>query len=137
MELIASGEITAAYVSAAIAALAIVGSLITTWLTLRHQRVLAQDERLWTRRADTYVLFLQHQRDDPDFSELLPAELASQLIAYGSEEVNAALAVVRQSRGLGKESFGAAMDALVGQMRFELQRKPDKDRLHVTTRWQD
>jgi hypothetical protein len=55
----ASAELSAAYVTGSVAALAIVASLITTWLTLRYQRALAvaQDERLSTRRADAYMAY--------------------------------------------------------------------------------
>ena len=35
--------------------------LSTLFLQGRQQRVAAQDERLWTRRAETYVALLQYQ----------------------------------------------------------------------------
>lgn len=37
------------------------GSLIVMLVQGRQQRALAQDERLWTRRAETYLAVLQHQ----------------------------------------------------------------------------
>jgi len=33
----------------------------TLWLQARHQRDMAQDERLWSRRAETYLALLQYQ----------------------------------------------------------------------------
>jgi len=41
--------------------LALVGSLSAMLIQGRQQRALAQDERLWTRRAETYVAVLQYQ----------------------------------------------------------------------------
>lgn len=41
--------------------LALAGSLIDLLFQGRQQRALAQDERLWTRRAETYVAVLQYQ----------------------------------------------------------------------------
>jgi hypothetical protein len=70
----ASAELSAAYVTGSVAALAIIGSLVTTWLTLRHQRALARDERLATQRADAYIRLIEYQHIDPGFRNLLPAE---------------------------------------------------------------
>jgi hypothetical protein len=137
MLVLASAELAAAYVSAAVAALAIVGSLATTALTLRHQRLQAEEERLSTRRADAYIRLLEHQHEDPAFEHLLPPQVASRLLAYGSEEVNRALGLVRRTRNSSGEAFGEAIDALVLQIRTELQGKADQDRLDAATRWQD
>jgi hypothetical protein len=41
--------------------LALTGSLLVLLVQGRQQRALAQDERLWTRRAETYVAVLQYQ----------------------------------------------------------------------------
>jgi hypothetical protein len=41
--------------------LALTGSLVALLVQGRQQRALAQDERLWTRRAETYVAVLQYQ----------------------------------------------------------------------------
>lgn len=77
-------SLAAAYISAAVAALATVGSLLTTGLTLRHQRLQAEEERLSNRRADAYIRLLEHQHEDPAFEQLLPPQVASRLLAYGS-----------------------------------------------------
>jgi hypothetical protein len=133
----ASAELSAAYVTGSVAALAIVGSLITTWLTLRHQRALAQDERLATQRADAYMRLIEYQRIDPGFRKLLPAEVASHLLAYGSEEVNRALQQVRKATGQSAQASNKAIDEMIAQIRFELQGKKDQERLNTSTRWQN
>ena len=132
-----SAELSATYVTASVAALAIAGSLITTWLTLRHQRALAQDERLATQRADAYIRLIEYQRIDPGFKNLLPAEVASRLLAYGSEEVNRALQRVREATGQSAGTFNEAIDGMIARVRFELQGKKDQERLNTSTRWQD
>jgi hypothetical protein len=131
-------ELTAAYVSGSVAALAIAGSLITTWLTLRHQRALAEEERISSRRANAYIRLLEHQHTDPGFSEKLPPKVASRLLAFGSAEVNQALQDVRAAARPGSQSgsFDQAIDALVSQVRRELQGKPDSAPLRTSTRWQ-
>lgn len=133
----ASAELSAAYITGSVAALAIVASLITTWLTLRYQRTLAQDERLSARRADAYIRLIEHQRIDPAFEKLLPAEVASRLLAYGSEEVNRALQRVREARSQSTETFREAIDGMIAQVRLELQGKKDQERLNSSTRWQN
>jgi hypothetical protein len=40
---------------------ALAGSLTTLFLQGRQQRAMARDERLWSRRAETYVALLQYQ----------------------------------------------------------------------------
>jgi hypothetical protein len=137
MLILASAELAAACITAAVAALAIVGSLVTTRLTLRHQRLQAEDERLSNRRADAYIRLLEYQHEDAGFKGLLPPQVASRLLAYGSEDVNRALDVVRKPRDSSDEAFNEAIDALVLQIRTELQGKPDQDRLHAVTRWHD
>ena len=137
MLVLASAELAAAYITAAVAALAIVGSLVTTGLTLRHQRLQAEEERLSNRRADAYIRLLEHQHEDPAFEQLLPPQVASRLLAYGSEDVNRALGLVRRTRDRSGEAFNQAIDALVRQIRTELQGKPDQDQLDAVTRWQD
>jgi hypothetical protein len=132
-----SPELGAAYITGAVAALAIVASLITTWLTQRHQRALAQDERISARRADAYIRLIEHQRIDPGFNSLLPAEVASRVIAYGSEDANRALQQVREATRQPAGNFSEAIDGLIAQIRFELQGKKDQGRLNVATRWQN
>ena len=39
---------------------ALAGSLATLFLQGQQQRVMARDERLWSRRAETYVVLLQY-----------------------------------------------------------------------------
>jgi hypothetical protein len=137
MLVLASAELAAAYISAAVAALAIVGSLMTTGLTLRHQRLQSEQERLSNRRADAYIRLLEYQHEDPAFDQLLPPQVASRLLAYGSEDVNRALGLVRRTRNSSGEAFNKAIDEMVLQIRTELQGKPDQDRLDAATRWQD
>ena len=137
MLVLASANLAAAYITAAVAGLAIVGSLVTTGLTLRHQRLQAEEERLSNRRADAYIRLLEHQHEDPRFDQLLPPQVASRLLAYGSEEVNRAMGTVRRTRDSSAEAFNEAIDGLVRQIRVELQGKPDQDRLNAVTRWQD
>jgi hypothetical protein len=132
----ASAGLSAAYITGSVAALAIIGSLFTTWLTLRHQRALAQDERLATQRADAYIRLIEYQRIDPGFRNLLPAEVASRLLAYGSEEVNWALQRVREAIGQSPEASNEAIDGMIARVRFELQGQKDKKRLNTATRWQ-
>jgi hypothetical protein len=132
----ASAELSAAYVTGSVAALAIIGSIVTTWLTLRHQRTLAQDERLASQRADAYIRLIEYQRIDPGFSNLLPAEVASRLLAYGSEEVNRALQRVREATSQSTKASNEAIDGMIAQVRFELQGKKDQERLNTATRWQ-
>jgi hypothetical protein len=136
MFVLASSGLGAAYISGAVAALAIVGSLVTTGLTLRHQRALAEEERLSNRRADAYVRLLERQHGDPGFRELLPPEVASRFLAYGSEEANRALDAVRVARNTSDQAFNEAIDDLLRQIRLELQGQPDEERLHAVTRWQ-
>jgi hypothetical protein len=133
----ASAELSAAYITGSVAALAIVASLITTWLTLRYQRALAQDERLSARRADAYIRLIEHQRIDPSFKDLLPPEVASRLLAYGSEEVNRELQRVRDATGRPGGAFNEAIDAMIAQMRLELQGRKDQERLNTATRWRN
>jgi hypothetical protein len=132
-----SAELSAAYVTGSVAALAIIGSLITTWLTLRHQRALARDERLAAQRADAYIRLIEYQRIDPGYRKLLPAEVASRLLAYGSEEVNWALQRIREATRQSTEASNEAIDRMIAQVRLELQGKRDQERLNVVTRWQD
>jgi hypothetical protein len=132
----APADLSAAYITGSVAALAIAASLITTWLTLRHQRLLAHDERLSKLRADAYIRLIEHQRADPGFTGLLPAEVASRLLAYGSQEMNLALQRVREAEG-SAEAFDEAIDAMVARIRFELQGTKDTQRLNAVTRWQD
>jgi hypothetical protein len=136
MPIVASAEVDAAFITGAVAALAIVGSLVTTALTLRHQRALADEERISNRRADAYIRLLEHQRVDPSFKDILPPEVASRLLAYGSEEANHALDAVRASRGQPPPAFSDAIDVMVRQIRLELQGKPDRGSLHAVARWQ-
>jgi hypothetical protein len=134
--MLASSELTATYVSGAVALLAIVSSLVTTALTLRHQRTLAEEGRISDRRADAYIRLIEHQHEDPAFEHLLPPQVASRLLAYGSEEVNNALGNVRRAANESGESFESAIDDLLRKMRCELQRHPDSEPLHALTRWQ-
>ena len=97
----ASAGLSAAYITGSVAALAIVASLVTTWLTLRYQ----------------------------------PGEVASRLLAYGSEEVNRALQRVREARSQSTEAFSETIDAMIAQVRLELQGKKDRERLNSATRW--
>jgi hypothetical protein len=126
-----SADLSAAYITGSIAALAIVASTISTWITLRYQRTLAQDERLFNHRADAYERLLRYQHENPAFSGLLPAEVASRLNAYGSEDVHQKVRDVRAAA-----ADPDSLDALLGQIRFELQVKRDRSRLHSSTRWQ-
>jgi len=135
--MVASAEVSAAYITGSVAALAIAGSLITTWLTLKHQRALAEDERLSNRRADAYMRLIEHQRADPGFKNLLPAEVASRLIAFGSEDVNRALQRVREATHQSTDSFNTAINQMISQIRLELQGREDKEPLNTSTRWQD
>jgi len=126
-----SSELLIAAGGLVVAALSVVASVLVAGMSLRSQRQLARDEWLWDKRSEAYIALVEHQRTDPGFSTLLPADVASRLIAFGSEETNRALDTVRRSPGPLSDSI----DALVGQMRRELQGRPDSDRLHVTTRW--
>jgi hypothetical protein len=132
--LLASTETSASYVSAGVAALAILASLVTTFLTLRHQRALAEEERVSKNRADAYIRLLEYQHKNPRFEGLLPAEIAARFLAHGSEEANRALDTVRKARG--DEAFKKAIDGLLTQIRFELQGKKDSEPLNPVDRWQ-
>src|SRR5262249_50739887 len=56
------GTMTAQLLAAMLGGLlALAGSLVVLLVQGRQQRALAQDERLWTRRAETYVVVLQYQ----------------------------------------------------------------------------
>lgn len=145
MAVLASAETTATYVSGTVAILAIAATLAATWLTLRQQARLArqtldqqarlaQEERLWTHRAETYIRFLEHQREDPAFERILPADLAARIIAFGSEEVNNALGVVRAAAKVSPDAFEVAFDGIAAQIRVELQDRQDEQRLHLVTR---
>jgi hypothetical protein len=136
MFVLASSGLAAAYISGTVAALAIVGSLVTTGLTLRHQRALAEEDRLSDRRADAYVRLLEYQHEDAAFEQLLPPAVASRFLAFGSQDANRALDGVRAARKTSKEAFNEAIDGLVRQIRLELQGRPDEERLHTVTRWQ-
>lgn len=126
----------AAYITGGVAALAIVASVTSTWLTLRHQRSLALDERLLTLRADAYLQLLKHQATDPGYRQLLPPDVASVFNAFASEEVHIALGRVRESRDESPENFARALDLMVSQIRSELQRKQDRGPLNLVGRWQ-
>jgi hypothetical protein len=67
MLLASSPELTGAYISASVAALAIIASVLTTWLTLRNQRLLAEEDRLSNRRAAAYERLLGYQHENPNF----------------------------------------------------------------------
>ena len=112
-----SSELVIAAGGLLVAALSVVTSVLVAGMSLRSQRQLARDEWLWDKRSEAYIALVQYQRTDPGFAKLLPPDVASQLIAFGSEEINRALDVVRRSPGPVSESI----DALVGQMRRELQ----------------
>jgi hypothetical protein len=71
--------------------------LSTLFLQGRQQRVAAQDERLWTRRAETYVALLQYQglgvvegysgaRSAQEWAVV--GELTAKASAFASEEVH-------------------------------------------------
>ena len=126
-----SSELVIAAGGLLVAALSVVTSVLVAGMSLRSQRQLARDEWLWDKRSEAYIALVQYQRTDPGFAKLLPPDVASQLIAFGSEEINRALDAVRRS----PKPLSDSIDALVGQMRRELQGRPDSDRLHVTTRW--
>jgi hypothetical protein len=53
--------VTAVVASILTGIFALAGSLITYLVQGRQQRALAQDERLWSRQAETYVAMLQYQ----------------------------------------------------------------------------
>jgi hypothetical protein len=131
---LASAAAAAPYITGAIAALAIVGSFLTTGLTLRHQRLMAEEERLSSRRADTYIRLLEHQHQDPDFRKMLPAEIASRILAYGSVETNEALQTVRSAGD--DEAFAHAIDTLINQVRRELQGQQAGEVKQAVGRWQ-
>jgi hypothetical protein len=137
MLILTSTEIEASLITGAVAALAIVGSVLTTVLTIRNQRALAEEERISTRRADTYIRLLEYQRQHPTLKGLLPVEVAAPLLAYGSESVNDALSVVRKSsEEPGYDAYDKAIDSLLAQIRLELQGRADTHPLRATSRWQ-
>ena len=88
-------------------------------------------------RADPYIRLIENQRIDPGLRSLLPAEVASRMIAYGSDEVNQALQQVRKATGQSAETSNEALDGIITQIRFELQGKKDQERLNTATRWQN
>jgi hypothetical protein len=137
MLILTSTDIEASLISGAVAAIAIIGSVITTVLTIRNQRALAEEERISTRRADTYIQLLEYQHQNPTLEGLLPGEIAAPLLAYGSESVNDALREVRKSSKEPEyDAFGKAIDSLLAQIRLELQGRADAHPLQATSRWQ-
>jgi hypothetical protein len=114
-----------------VAALSVAATIWVTRMTLRSQRQLMHDQWLWEKRSEAYISVIEYQRSDPGFSKLLPPDVASRLIAFGSEDANRALGAVRAAEG----PFSDLIDALVGQMRSEMQGHRDAAPLHVTTRW--
>jgi hypothetical protein len=125
----------AAYASAAVAAVAVVATVVMTVMTLGHQRALAEDERRAGQKADAYIRLLEHQHEDPGFRALLPPTVASRLLAFGSEETNAALGVVRAA-GDDPSAFRKAIDALLAQIRLELRGTADTHPLDAVSHWQ-
>jgi len=80
---------------------------------------------------------MEYQRIDPGLRDLLRAEVASRLLAYGSEEVNLALQRVREATRQSAETSNEVIDGMIAQARFELQGKKDQERLNTNTRWQN
>jgi hypothetical protein len=94
----------APYVAASVALLVGVGSAIlasrTARKTFEHQRELSREQRLWEKRADTYVAVLEWTQetaaavfgDEPSASAgaNVPTGLAARVGAYASARVQTA-----------------------------------------------
>ena len=79
-----------AIITGLVALAAIVGSVLTTWLTLRHQRGLANEDRVWDRRANAYLGFFvlaDARKNDVDFPVTRLPETIGAVYAFGSTKV--------------------------------------------------
>jgi len=142
-------EVIAAYIVGGVALVAVLGSVITTWLTLKHQRALMVDDRIWRARSEIYVRILNltlYKGGDELSDARLTDELedaAAKVEAFASDEVVSIFhALLRTSempvtdeeeRYTRAERIGIRIDDLMTIVRDELQgrryRRPWRNRL--------
>jgi hypothetical protein len=82
--------VLAAIITGVVALAAIIGSVCTTWLTLRHQRGVAHEDRVWDRRADAYMGFFvlaDALKNGVDYPESRLPETIGAIYAFGSSTV--------------------------------------------------